>query len=77
MILVYFAKIFDDYVLALTEAVSHRCDQIVQSNFVLRQMKNVLVACDRFHRSRRRLESSQTVQCYALEPACAGSFQER
>jgi hypothetical protein len=54
MILIFLARLVDESVMALSTALTSRCQSVVQSSVVLSTVRDVVDVCDRFTRSRRR-----------------------
>lgn len=71
MILLYFAKMIDDSVLALEEAFARRCQQLARNNLMIRGIRSAVAASRRRHLGRRALPPAQNANGYALQPACA------
>jgi hypothetical protein len=54
MILIFFARLVDESLIALSEAFTNRCQLLITNNPVVCSVKNAVDACDRFARTRRR-----------------------
>jgi hypothetical protein len=54
MILIFFARLVDESLIALGAAFTNRCQALITKNPVLSGVRSAVDACDRFARSRRR-----------------------
>jgi hypothetical protein len=54
MILIFFARLVDESLIALGVAFTSRCQALITKNPVLSGVRSAVDACDRFARSRRR-----------------------
>ena len=54
MILIFFARLVDESLIALGAAFTNQCQALITKNPVLSGVRSAVDACDRFTRSRRR-----------------------